>query len=181
MSKLKWKLLIKKLIFILHVLILLFISYLFDRLIQMLFFELLFNLIQDSFKYRFHSDTIINNPGKAVKVCKMITIFVEMLYLYISVSFHISIYSNLLIILLISFSNALFQFYILKTATFNSKLKDKNKLLEMCKEANLTKLATQRLIMKYIENKSIKEKADIEGVEEGTISMSLMRSRNKLK
>ena len=51
----------------------------------------------------------------------------------------------------------------------------------MCKEANLTKLATQRLIMKYIENKSIKEIADIEGVEEGTISMSLMRSRNKLK
>ena len=181
MSRLKWKILIKKLIFILHILILLFISYLFDRLIQMLFFELLFNLIQNSFKYRFHSDSIINKPKKAVKVCEIVTILVEIIYLYISISFHTFVYSNLLIILMISFSNALVQFYILKTSTFNNRLKDQNKLLEMCKDANLTKLATQRLIMKYIENKTVKEIAELEGVEEGTISMSLMRSRKKLK
>lgn len=181
MLKLKRKLLFGRLLYIIHLLILLAISFIFDRLIQMLTFIVLFNVIHNSFKYRFHSDSIIDDPIKAVRVCKVITICIEIIYLIICLKLEKSIYSNLLFIFFICFTNALLQFFILKTASFNSRLKDKDSLLEMCKETNLSKLATNRLVMKYIENKTIKEIAEIENVEEGTISISLMRSKKKLK
>ena len=181
MNKLKRKQLFQILIFLIHLLILFGIAYFFDRLIQMIMFEVLFNLIQNSFKYRFHSDSIINNPIKAIKICKIITISIEISYLIFCISFENSIYSNLVIICLISCCNALVQFYVMKTIDLDNDLRDKDRLIEICKIAHLSKLSTNRLILRYIENKSIKEIADIEGVEEGTISISLMRSRNKLK
>lgn len=181
MNKLKRKQLLQLLVFLIHLLILFFASYFFDKLLQMIMFETLFNAIQNSFKYRFHSDSIIHNPIKAIRTCKVITISVEIGYLIFCISFSNSIYSNLVIIILISVCNALLQFYIMKTFDLEYDLRDKQRLLEMCKIAHLSNLSINRLILKYIDNKSIKEIANIEGVEEGTIAMSLMRSRNKLK
>ena len=61
-----------------------------------------------------------------------------------------------------------------------SILKNKDELLEACKNAKLTKEATNRLILKYIDGLKIKQIADLEKVEETTIWQSIRRSRRKL-
>ena len=91
---------------------LLALSYFMDRFFQMLMFILFFNLIQNSFLKRFHADTLFEGePIKAVRYCKVITLVVELIYLVLCKDLDISIYSNLLIIFLIAFINALLQFY----------------------------------------------------------------------
>lgn len=78
--------------------------------------------------------------------------------------------------------NSLIQCYIVsKEKTSNNTLTDKEQLILKCKDKGITNLATKRLILRYIEHKSIKEIAQLECVEQGSIAISLMRSRKKLK
>ena len=79
--------------------------------------------------------------------------------------------------------NSLIQCYIVskEKSSNNNTLTDKEQLILKCKDKGITNLATNRLILRYIEHKSIKEIAQLECVEQGSIAISLMRSRKKLK
>lgn len=176
-----WKIKLKGLItYLIYNIILLTISYFLNRFFQMLIFILFFEFIQNCFKYRFHADSIVDDPIKAVRLCKVITIGVEIVYLIFCKDLDISVYSNLLIIFLIAFINCLIEFAIQNIAIKENCLKDKDKLLQLCNNANLTPLATNRMIMKYIENKTCQEIADIECVDVDTIKKSINRSRKKI-
>lgn len=176
-----WKIKLKSLItYLIYNIILLTISYFLNRFFQMLIFILFFEFIQNCFKYRFHADSIVDDPIKAVRLCKVITIGVEIVYLIFCKDLDISVYSNLLIIFLIAFINCLIEFAIQNIAIKENCLKDKDKLLQLCNNANLTPLATNRMIMKYIENKTCQEIADIECVDVDTIKKSINRSRKKI-
>ena len=176
-----WKIKLKSLItYLIYNIILLTISYFLNRFFQMLIFILFFEFIQNCFKYRFHADSIVDDPIKAVRLCKVITIGVEIIYLIFCKDLDISVYSNLLIIFLIAFINCLIEFAIQNIAIKENCLKDKDKLLQLCNNANLTPLATNRMIMKYIENKTCQEIADIECVDVDTIKKSINRSRKKI-
>lgn len=59
-------------------------------------------------------------------------------------------------------------------------LRNKDWLIDMRAEASLTINAINRMIMKYVEGKSIKEIAYLENVDVNTIEQSLRRSRKKL-
>lgn len=178
---LKTKLFLKRLNFIIYCLILLGISFVFNRFYQMLIFLLLFNFIQDTFIYRFHADTIIEDPIKALKWCKVITITIHILYLIFCKNLNYSIYSNLCIIILIALLNCLLEFSIQKLIIRNIKLCDYNTLIEMCEKANLSYDVQKRLIMKYIQHKTNKEIAQIECVDEQAIKMTINRSLKKFK
>lgn len=160
--------------------ILLSFSFLFDRFYQMLLFILFYNTIQNSFKYRFHADTIQENPIKAVKLCKFITIFVELIYLILCKNIDISVYSNLFIIFIICLSNAILEFALENFFIKEDDLRNESKLLLLCKKAKLSKNATDRMMMKYIENKTYQEIADLECVDVQTIKISINRSRHKI-
>lgn len=176
-----WKIKLKSLItYLIYNIILLTISYFLNRFFQMLIFILFFEFIQNCFKYRFHADTIVTDPIKAVRLCKVITIGVEIIYLIFCKDLDISVYSNLFIIFLIAFINCLIEFAIQNFAIKENVLKDKDKLLELCNRANLTTNATNRMILKYIENKTCQEIADIECVDVDTIKKSINRSRKKI-
>lgn len=77
--------------------------------------------------------------------------------------------------------NSLIQCYIVSKEKLSNTLTDKEQLILKCKDKGITNLATNRLILRYIEHKSIKEIAQLECVEQGSIAISLMRSRKKLK
>lgn len=139
------------LVYLLYNIILLTISYFMGRFYQMLMFVLFYSFIQNCFNYRFHADSFINDPIKAVNVCKIITISVELIYLAFCKDLDISVYSNLFIIFAISLVNCLLEFGIRNFASNSHDLKDKDKLLTLCRNANLTKNATDRMILKYIE------------------------------
>ncbi len=176
-----WKIKLKSLIsYLIYNIILLTISYFLDRFFQMLIFILFFEFIQNCFRYRFHADSIVDNPIKAVRLCKVITIGVEIVYLIFCKDLDISVYSNLFIIFLIAFINCLIEFAIQNFAIKENVLKDKDKLLELCNRSNLTANATNRMILKYIENKTCQEIADIECVDVDTIKKSINRSRKKI-
>lgn len=160
--------------------ILLTIAYFFDRFFQMLIFVLFFSFIQNCFKYRFHADSIVDDPIKAVRLCKVITICVEIIYMIFCKGLDVSIYSNLFIIFLIAFINCLIQFALENIIIKNDYLKDKDKLLDLCRKANLSKNATDRMVLKYIENKTCQEIANIECVDVDTIKKSINRSRKKI-
>lgn len=176
-----WKYKLRSLLtYLIYNAILLTVSYFLNRFFQMLMFILLFVFIQNCFNYRFHADTIIDDPIKSTRVCKVITVLVEILYLIICKDLDISLYSNLIVIFLIAFINCLLEFalehFIIKT----DDLRDERKLLELCKQAKLTKSATDRMVNKYIKNKTYKEIADEECVDITTIKKSINRSRNQI-
>jgi hypothetical protein len=58
---------------------------------------------------------------------------------------------------------------------------NKDDLLKLCSEAGLSELNVNRMVLRYVERKSIQEIADIEFVDSYTISQSLYRSRKKIK
>lgn len=176
-----WKLKLKGLItYLIYTTILLTIAYFFNRFFQMLMFVLFFSFIQGCFYYRFHADTIVKDPIKAVKLCKLITVGVEILYMIFCNNLDISLYSNLAIIFGIAFVNCILEFSLEKFFIKQDCLKDKDTLLELCRRANLTKNATDRLVMKYIDNKTYQEIASIECVDIDTIKKSINRSRKKI-
>lgn len=167
-------------IYMLYNICLLTVAYFLNRFYQMFIFVACYELIQGGFKYRFHADSIEKNPIKAVRLCKLITIVVELIYLLVCNNLDVSVYSNIIIIFFIAFINCLLEFalehFLLKT----NDLKDKTKLLELCKQAKLTKSATDRMVSKYIKNKTYQEIADEECVDVTTIKKSINRSRNKI-
>lgn len=176
-----WKYLLKDfIIYLLYNAVLLIIAYFFNRFYQMLIFILTYELIQNSFKYRFHADSIQKNPVKAVRLCKIITICVEVTYLIICINLDISIYLNLLIIVLIATFNCLLEFSIRYYLDKYSVLKDKDVLIKLCNEHNISEQACNRLIMKYVENKTYQEIADIEFVDIDSIKKSINRSKHKI-
>lgn len=168
------------LLYVVYNIILLTISFLLNRFYQMLIFVLFYSFIQNCFYYRFHADTIQNDPIKAVRLCKVITIGVEITYLAFCNNLNISIYSNLFIIFLIALLNCLLEFSIESITIKTDTLKDREKLIILCNKAHLTKNATDRMIMKYVEGKTYQEIADLECVDLQTIKMSINRSRNKI-
>lgn len=179
--RLKFKLLKNRILYIVYNIVLLTLAFLLDRFYQMLTFILFFEIIQSCFLKRFHSDTLIDNPVKAVKYCKIITIVVEITYLIYCKELNISIYSNLLIIFLIAFTNSLLQFYAERVVINSSNLADLDYLTNICNEAGLSELSTNRMIMRYVEKKTYKEIAQIEFVDEESIRKSIKRSKKKLK
>lgn len=178
--KLKIKLLKGYIVYWLYCIAFLILAYLFDRFFQMLMFMLFFELIQGCFLKRFHSDSITDNPIKAVKYCKIITIVIETLYLIYCKELDTSIYSNIFIIFIIALGNALLQFFVERTVIKKVSLSDLETLSKLCSEAKLTDNATKRMIMKYVEKKTYREIADIECVDEETIKQSIKRSRKKI-
>ena len=181
MNKIRRKILIKRLSYILYNILLLTIAYIFNRFFQMLIFILFYNTVQNCFNYRFHAESIIqNDPVKSVKCCKIITIVVEILYLIFCKELNVSVYSNLFIILIIVVINSLLQYYCERTVINKNILSNKNHVIGICKEYNISEAATNRLILHYVDNKTISEIASIECVEEHTIKQSLRRTKRKL-
>lgn len=168
------------LIYIIYNIILLTISFLLNRFYQMLMFVLFYSLIQNCFKYRFHADTIQDDPIKAVRLCKVITIIVELTYLAFCKDLDISIYSNLIVIFIIALINCLIEFSLEHILIKEEYLKDADKLKTLCRNANLTELATNRMILKYVKGMSYQEIADLECVDVESIKKSINRSRKKI-
>lgn len=163
--------------------IMILIAHVFNKQLGMILFVVSYNLIQQCFNKRFHSDTIIkNNAIKADFYCKVITIVVEIIYLIICIKATITIYLNIFIILSFCFASFLLQFCFERIMVKKNNINyiSKNLLIEMCKEANLTPLTINRMVLKYVEHKTYKEIATIEYVDESTIKKSINRARKKL-
>ena len=181
MNKLKKKILIKRSLYILYNIALLSIAFLFDRFFQMLIFILFYNLIQNCFYYRFHADTLFpNDPIKAVRYCKLITIVVEITYMIFCKELNVSVYSNLFIILIIAIINALLQSFCEKFIYNCSQLKSYSSLKTVLDANNISELNQHRMIEHYINNKTISQIAKEEYVEEITIKQAIRRTRKKL-
>lgn len=176
MAKIKIKSLVNSIIY--HILLLAF-SYFFNKLFQTILFLATFNLFQNCFKYRFHFDYVTESNIKAMKLCKITTIIIELIYLLMSKNLNLSLFLNFVIIIIISILNCFLGLYI--TLNNNKNIyKDKDLLLQVCKQANLTSLATKRIILKYINNKTYTEIALEEKMEIETIKKSINRSRKKI-
>ena len=160
--------------------ILLTLAYFLNRFLPMLMFILFFSFMRGCFYYNFHADSITDNPIKAVRLCKLITIIVELVYLAFCQPLDISVYSNLLIIFTIALINCLVEFGIEHSVIRYDQFRDKDTLLLLCNNAHLTKNATDRMILKYVENKTYKEIADLECVDIQSIKISINRSRKKI-
>lgn len=166
--------------FLLYHIILLTISYFLDRFYQTLIFILFYSFIQNCFRYRFHADTIQQDSVKASLLCKIMSITTEIIYLIFCNNLKVSVYSNLFIIFLITLLNAILEFALENFLIKEDDLRNESKLLLICKKAKLTKNATDRMMMKYIENKTYQEIADLECVDVQTIKISINRSRHKI-
>lgn len=179
--RLKWALFKRRIPFILHIILLLLFASIFNKHFEMLLFILGYSFISNCFTNQFHADTIIDDdPLKSTRWCKIITIIIEIIYLYYCKNYDISIYSNIWLIMSIATFSALLQFLLERIIVKESKLRNEKTLLALCEEAKLTKEATNRMILRYIKKLKVREIADLECVEEKTIKESLRRSKHKL-
>lgn len=181
MSKLQKIMFRKRIVYILYCVIILAISFLLDRFFQMLLFIVFYNIIQACLNYRFHADTLFpDKPSKASIMCKFITIVVELVYLIFCKDLNVSVYSNLFVIFVIAQMNALLQFYLERTLTSKSLLKSREFILAKGEEVGLTDNAIKRLILRYVDGKSVQEIADLEFTNVESIKQSIRRSKRKL-
>lgn len=181
MLKLKTKLFLDWAGFILHCCLILLFASLFNKFFEMLLFILSYQLINNAFYYQFHAETIFSDSAiKATRMCKIISICIELFYLIFCKHFNVSIYANLGLIILVGVMSALVQFYLERVIINQDILKDKNRLLALCNEYNISEEATKRLVMRYIDGMKIREIAEIECVEEKTIKESIRRSKHKM-
>ena len=142
-------------------------------------FILLFGTVRKGFNYTFHADTLYpEHPIKAGYMCKLITFVVEITYLIFCKELNVSVYSNLFVIFTIALISALLQFYLERVLSF--KYLTKEDIIIRGKEVGLSQEAINRLILRYVDHKSIQEIADIEYITMEAVKQSLRRSRRKL-
>lgn len=179
--KLKFILLKRKIPFFLHLILMFLFSMLFNKHFEMLLFIISYKAISTCFTKQFHADTLFDDDSaRANNLCKIITIIVELIYLYMCRKYNLSIYSNVFLIILISVFSGLIQFFLERNIVKPSKLTNRESLEALCLEANLSKEATKRMILRYVDKMSIKEIAKLEFVEEETIKQSIRRSKRKI-
>lgn len=168
------------LIYVLLTTVVLIVAYLFDVLLEMSLFIVYYYFIKGLFTKQFHADTISKTANQAVFMCFTITFLTQLIFIFLLVSFNLSFYFNIYLGILLGLFSYILQDYLEKILINKSILKDKVKLLEACKNANLSNLATTRLVLKYIDGLKVREIAELENVEEITILQSIRRSRRKL-
>lgn len=160
--------------------IVLCVAYIFDVLLEMSLFIIYYYFIKGLFVKQFHADTIAKTPAQAVRMCFTITFITQLLFVFILVKFDLSFYINIYLGIALGLFSYILEDWLEKRVVKSSILKDKTKLLEACRNANLTKEATNRLILKYIDGLKNREIAELENVEETTVWQSIRRSRRKL-
>lgn len=178
------KLLLNKLknilIYVLYRIATIVIAILFNRLFELLVFLIAFRVIRTCFNKQFHADILTESAIRAVRLCRLISIMIEAIYLIICINTNISIYSNLIIVISITTLSALLQFFLERNIVNKSILKDKSRLLAICEEHKISSEATNRLVLHYIDNKTINEIASAECVNPETIKQSIRRSKRIL-
>lgn len=160
--------------------IVLVVAYLFNILLEMILFIVYYYFIKKLFKKQFHADTIAKTATLAVILCFTITFLTQLIFVFLLVSFKLSFYINILLGVALSTFSYILEDWLERTIVKQSLLKDETKLLQACKDANLTKIATDRLFLRYIKGYNIRAIANLENVEESTIWQSIRRSRRKL-
>lgn len=160
--------------------IVLCVAHIFDVLLEMSLFIIYYYFIKGLFVKQFHADTIAKSAAQAVTLCFTITFITQLIFVFILVKFDLSFYINIYLGIALGMFSYILEDWLERTMINKSILKDKTKLLEACRIANLTKEATNRLVLRYIDDLHIKEIAELENVEEATVWQSIRRSRRKL-
>lgn len=156
------------------------VAHIFDVALETCLFIIYFYFIKGLFNKQFHADTIAKSSTQAVRLCFTITFITQLIFVFILVKFDLSFYINIYLGIALGLFSYILQDWLEKKAINASILNNKEELIKACKNAKLTKEATNRLILRYIDGLHIKEIAELENVEELTISQSIRRSRRKL-
>ena len=156
------------------------LSYLFNILLEMILFIIYYYIIKGLFTKQFHADTITKTARSAVKLCYVITFLTQIAFVFILVTFKHSYYINIYLGILLGISSYILEDWLEHTLAQRRLLKNKDILIQACKDANISPIATNRMILKYIEGYKIKEIARLESIEESAVWQSIRRCRRKL-
>lgn len=134
-----------------------------------------FVFMRAAFGKSYHCDSVIK--------CTSLAIATFVIATRISLPLWASTFCNVLIGCLVAYMMYVMYYYIKYTKRgITLKLgMNKDDLLNLCSEAGLSETNINRMILRYVERKSIKEIASIEFVDDYTITQSLYRSRKKIK
>lgn len=160
--------------------IVLCVAHIFDVALEMSLFIIYYYFIKGLFAKQFHADTIAKTATQAVRLCFTITFITQLIFIFLLVSFNLSFYINIYLGIVLGLISYILEDWLENKLAKTSVLKNKEELLKACTKANLTKEATNRMILRYIEGLHVKEIAKLENVEESTVTQSIRRSRRKL-
>lgn len=123
----------------------------------------------------YHSNSVIR--------CTTLALLTFLISTRVSLPLWVSTLCNVFIGCLVAYIMHIMYYYIKYTkkgVTLRLGM-NKDDLLKLCSEAGLSELNINRMVLRYVERKTIKEIADIEFVDDYTISQSLYRSRKKIR
>lgn len=164
--------------FWLNCLIMLAIAYFFDKFFAMLLFILFVGTIKSCFKVEFHADSLFDNePIKALKYCKLISIGIEVLYLIISSKVELTIYANIFVLFTLALINSIFEIA-LESIVIKTTKSRRDKILKIVdnNEKDIEKLCKKNCLNGYSEiiylylNNTIEQVSEILNVPVRTIN-----------
>lgn len=124
----------------------------------------------------YHSDSVL--------VCTTLAVLVFVTATRLSLPLYISVLCNILIGCLVAYMMYVMYCYMNYTNYDGITLRKgmlKEDLIKLCDIAGLTEQATNRMVLKYIERKTLQEIADIEYIDYQTANQSIYRSKQKIK
>ena len=160
--------------------IVLALSYLFNVLLEMILFIIYYYIIKGLFTKQFHADTITTTARAAVKLCYVITFSTQIAFVFILVTFKLSYYINIYLGILLGILSYILEDWLERVIAQRRLLKNEDVLIQACKDANISPIATNRMILRYIKGYKIKEIARLEAIEESAVWQSIRRCRRKL-
>lgn len=144
-------------------------------LIEFIIIFISFAFMRPIYGNSYHADKILK--------CTTLALLVFLIATRIPLPLWLSVFCNILIGCLVAYIMHIMYYYIKYTKkgiTLRLGM-SKEDLLNLCSDAGISDLNLNRMILRYVEKKSIKEIAELEFVDTYTITQSLYRSRKKLK
>ena len=169
------------LITLLNLSLIFLIAYLFNRWFEMLVFTLTYNIIRCEFTKAVHGNDFTTSHNKAIRLCRLITFIVQFISIIFLMTINLSKYLNIFLACVLGIINFILKYYIEREFSFELKLRNEKDLKKLCNDFKISQNAYNRLYMRYIQKLSISEIADIECVDELSITQSIRRSRKKIK
>ena len=158
------------------------LAYILNRPYELFVYVISYTFIRAEFSKAVHGKDFTSSYVKGIIYCRLITMVVQAISIILLISVDISRYVNVLMGISLGifnfFAKDYLEYHLVKT---NLWLMNEQILEDLCVKHNLTDLAKNRLRMRYIEKKKIREIADIEKVEVESIEEFFRKLKKRLK
>ena len=158
------------------------LAYIFNKPYELFIYIVSYTFIRNEFTKAIHGKDFTDSSAKAIIYCRLITMVIQSVSIIFLININFLRYVNILLAVSLGvinfFAKDYFEYHLVKT---NLWLINEETLEKLVIKNNLTPLAKNRLKMRYIDKKKIREIAELEKVEVESIEEYFRTLKKRLK